>query len=286
MRSLDSLLASGLAVRVAAVPAPHDPDSFIKQFGGPAFAQLIEKAQGFFDFYLDRLCATNDVTADRGRRAIVNEMATAVHKTGNGVLLDTYAQKTAMRLNVAAQAVRDEFKKSPKAQVVEAEEAVEETVPDMVRPPQSELWLLRFLLETDEYVPWIGAHLEVEWLTHPAVKEIVARRLEAQATGAWTALAPWLSELNNLQWQNLITEILADNRSNPTENNLKGAIGRDGIIKLFRDRYIDRRLASITQVLSSSDLKEEDQIELSTQMSQLRQLKKQPLTPKPEEGEA
>src|SRR5207249_6342458 len=48
VRILDSLLASGLAIRVAAVPAPHDPDSFIKEFGGEAFRELIGKAEGFF----------------------------------------------------------------------------------------------------------------------------------------------------------------------------------------------------------------------------------------------
>jgi len=36
VRSLDILLASGLAIRVATVPAPHDPDSFIKEHGGAA----------------------------------------------------------------------------------------------------------------------------------------------------------------------------------------------------------------------------------------------------------
>src|SRR5208282_6008028 len=71
MRSLDILLAAGLAIRVATVPAPHDPDSFIKEFGGGAFAALIENARGFFDYYLDRLCALHDAAADRGRRAIV-----------------------------------------------------------------------------------------------------------------------------------------------------------------------------------------------------------------------
>src|SRR6185295_4426590 len=40
VRSLDNLLASGLAVRVAVVPAPHDPDSFIKTSGGGAFKEL------------------------------------------------------------------------------------------------------------------------------------------------------------------------------------------------------------------------------------------------------
>jgi hypothetical protein len=38
-------------------------------------------------------------------------MAEAVHKTGNAVLIDTYAQRTAQRLGVDVQAVRAEFRK-------------------------------------------------------------------------------------------------------------------------------------------------------------------------------
>src|SRR5262245_60284815 len=43
VRALDSLLASGLAIRVATVPAPHDPDSFVKAKGGLAFKQLMDR---------------------------------------------------------------------------------------------------------------------------------------------------------------------------------------------------------------------------------------------------
>src|SRR5882757_281267 len=85
IHALDDLLASGLAIRVAAVPPPHDPDSFIKQSGGAAFQQLIERAEGFFDFYLNHLCAENDVAQDRGRLAVVRAMGEAVHKTRNAV---------------------------------------------------------------------------------------------------------------------------------------------------------------------------------------------------------
>ena len=37
--ALDELLASGLAIRVATIPAPHDPDSYIRQFGPEAAAK-------------------------------------------------------------------------------------------------------------------------------------------------------------------------------------------------------------------------------------------------------
>lgn len=111
VRSLDILLASGLAIRVATVPAPHDPDSFIKANGGPAFAQLIERAENFFDYYLHRLCAQNDLATDKGRLAVLAAMAEATQKTGNAVLTDTYAQKTAARLGVSPDAARAEFKR-------------------------------------------------------------------------------------------------------------------------------------------------------------------------------
>src|SRR5450755_4493762 len=89
VRALDHLLASGLAVRVAVVPAPHDPDSFIKANGGEAFRKLVETADGFFDYYLNRLCAQNDSASDKGRNIILRDMAEGVHKTGNVVLVDT-----------------------------------------------------------------------------------------------------------------------------------------------------------------------------------------------------
>src|SRR5438552_7774526 len=88
VRVLDSLLASGVAIRVATLPAPHDPDSFIKESGGPAFQQLLAKAEGFFDYYLNRLCATNQLSTDKGRLTVLRSMAEAVLKTGNAILLD------------------------------------------------------------------------------------------------------------------------------------------------------------------------------------------------------
>jgi DNA primase catalytic core len=310
VRSLDSLLASGLAIRVATVPAPHDPDSYIKEFGGPAFGQLIENAPGFFDYYLDRLCILHNVASDQGRLAVVQAMADAVRKTRNDVLLDTYAQLTeqrlrtrigelsgpgfdtyaqltAQRLGVAAQAVRNEFKKSSTPSVVDAEESVEVSASTTPHPSQPESWLLRFLLESDDHVSWIASHLELDWLTHPAVREIVAQRFAAEASGSWPGVAPWLSQLENPEWQNLITEILADSRPiRDVETLLKGSPIRDGAVKILRDKHIDLQLAALNQRLLAPDLKEDEQRQFLTQIQHLRQLKKQPLAGKADESEA
>ncbi len=199
VRALDHLLASNLAVRVAIVPAPHDPDSYIKESGPAAFKQLIERAEGFFDYYLSRLCATNDVTTDKGRLVVLREMAGAVHKTQNGVLIDKHAQKTALRLGVTPDAVRAEFKKLSGARTHPAP-AAEEPAPDQTapEPPAApEAWLLKLVLLHDDLVEWAALHLDPQWIQHPLVSRIISARLEAHQTQSWTSLAAFLDQFDN-----------------------------------------------------------------------------------------
>jgi DNA primase len=281
VRSLDSLLACGLAVRVASIPEPHDPDSYIKEFGGPAFASLIQQARGFFDFYLDRLCAANDLATDRGRRAVAEAMTEAVPKTGSAVLIDTYAQKTALRLGVSAESMRLEFKKKPRAAPAAKEESPNEPAAEMPRPSAQEAGLLRVLLENDSFVEWTAAHLDLEWLAHPVVREIAARRLSPEQNQSWRGVADWLSEMENAAWKNLITELLVDNRPLPDpETLLKGSATRDGVVKNLRDNYIDRQLAALNQRLASGELDDAATVELLQKKAQLNILKQQPLAAK------
>src|SRR5216684_2434270 len=273
-RAFDSLLESGLAVRVAAVPAPHDPDSYIREFGGPAFAQLIERAEGFFDFHLNRLCATNALATDKGRLAVVKSMAEAVLKTGSPLLADTYTQKTAQRLGVATESVRAEFKRTSRPKSFAAEAGPEEgaEAPELPRPSEPEFWLVKFLLLSDDSVEWLSRHLDLRWLQHAAVKQIVAARLAAHADQSWRGVPALLSACEDAAVRSLVTEALAEDH--PTENLAKKI--RDTVRNLRTD-YIDRELASLTRRLAGPGLPDAELIEVEKQKTQLRQLKQQPL---------
>jgi len=274
VRSLDSLLASGLAVRVAVVPTPHDPDSFIKTNGGEAFRKLIEGADGFFDYYLNRLCATNDIATDKGRLAVLREMAEAVHKTGNVVLVDTYAQKTALRLGVAPEAVRTEFKKTPTAKTSPAP-AVEETDESFeastvtTRPSAQEFWLLKLLFLHEDLVGWATMHLEPAWVQHESVREIVYRRLAAQSAETWTNLAGFLDECESPELQNLITEAVAESRALPNPQQQLA----DMTLRL-RNQFIDRQLANLTHRASQPETSESEKVELQRKRGELLAINK------------
>jgi DNA primase len=274
VRSLDHLLASGLAVRVALMPPPEDPDSFIKANGGAAFKQLIERAEGFFDYYLNRLCATNKVTTDKGRSAVLRAMAEAVHKTGNSVLIDKYAQKTALRLGVTPDAVRAEFKKlsrtkPPSPEMAEA--PVEETATPQ-RPSPPEFWLLKLLLLDDDLAAWAATHLDPVWVQHPTARDIVARRLAAHANQTWTSLAAFLDECETPEMRSLITEATTEPRPipNPAQQLADVALR-------LRNQAIDRQSAALMQRAHQPEATEADRHALLQQQQDLRQLKRQPI---------
>jgi DNA primase len=273
VRVLDSLLASGLAIRVATIPKPHDPDSFIKEFGGPAFQQLIERAEGFFDYYLNRLCSSNDLGSDKGQMAVVRAMAESVHKSGSVVLVDKYAQKTALRLGVSPEAARAEFKKALRSKA-KAENQVEE-VPSQAetlpRPTTQEFWLLKLALLNDDLTDWLAAHLDLDWLQHPHVKQVLSRRL-CGATGGDLSATGLLAAFDDSAVRSLITEALAEDRSIP--NPVQQA--KDIVLRL-RNQSFDQQLSGLIQRANDPALTDVERVTILQQQQALRSSKSKPL---------
>ncbi len=287
VRALDSLLASGLAIKVATVPAPHDPDSFVKANGGLAFKQLMDRADGFFDYYLGRLCATNDTTTDKGRLAVLHGMAEAVHKTGNVVLIDTYAQKTALRLGVAPEAVRVEFKKFRRSQREEPPSAGDQTVEsaNSTPVPPTERWLLWFMLTHDDLLDWIVQRLDLRWLCHPNTRKISEVCVSGFREGSWAGPTGVLDECDD-ETRRLITEIVTEpiKLADP-EKTLKGDPGHSdkrGILEKLRDEFIEDEMSTLRQRASLPETSDEERVALLRKREELRALKRQPVSVLPD----
>ena len=273
VRSLDDLLASGLAIRVASIPPPDDPDSHIKTHGVESFLGILKRAEGYFDFLLRFLCKQNDLGTDKGRVAVVRAMAEAVHKTGSAVLIDTYAQKTSQRLGVRVDAVRTEFRKNkptPKQQE-NPEPAVEaELVTEMARPPAPEIWLLKLLVLESEYADFAANHLDPSWITDERVRRIVAVYLSAaQSVPALLNAFEGESGL-----QNLISEAASEQRAIPDPLRQLS----DVILRL-RNALFDRQITELTSQLVDPTVSDEVRMEALAMQQHLRQARREPLMP-------
>lgn len=274
VRSLDHLLASGIAVRVAVLPAKDDPDTFIKAHGGEAFRKLIDEAEGFFDYYLKRLCSTNDATTDKGRQMILQSMAEAVHKTGNNVLIDKFAQKTALRLGVSVEAVRTEFRKISRvkpATTEPTEEMPEETV-EVERPSTHEFWLLKMIFLHEDLLVSCAKIVQAEWIQHSLAQKIFSKRMEAHETETWTSLGGFLDQCESADMRNLVTEAAIEDRPIPNPQQQLA----DVALRL-RNLFIDRQLAALIHRANQPELDDAARVELLHQQQELRQLKRRPL---------
>ncbi|MBI3882017.1 MAG: DNA primase [Verrucomicrobia bacterium] len=280
VRALDDLLASGLAIRVATLPAPHDPDTYIKEFGADAMKEVIAKAEGFFDFYLRRLCTQNDIVTDRGRLAVVRAMGDAARKTGNSVMLDTCAQKTAQRLGVSVDSVRQEFSKVPQqrtftpAPAPEAEEIPVPSEEEVAPPPHRELWLLRLVLlkEMDEHFDWFAAHFQPAWVTDRDLRHLLELRLAHFGGGTWHGDAVLMGELETDRERDLLADAGLTQRAIPEPQKQIA----DVLLQLRND-FIDRQVQRLDQQLAAPEMPEEEKLRAMQQRQQLRALKRSPL---------
>lgn len=279
IRALDPLLAAGLAIRVASIPPPDDPDSWIRSHGSESFQALLNRSQGIFDFYLQSLCSENDTASDRGRLVVLRSMAEAVHKTANAVLIDTYAQRTAQRLGVEVQSVRAEFRKQaagaqPRYERSEEEPPLEELASQAMpeRPGVNELWLLKYVFLSADLQNFAAVHLEPEWVPNPAVQRILA--MHFQEGGDVVGL---LARFEGDPFaQSLITEAATEQREIPEpERQLADVVRR------LRDAWLDRQIALHNGRLGDPTLDDEDRLGLLSELQALRLRKRSPLEPIP-----
>ena len=277
VRVFDGLLEAGLAIRVASIPQPHDPDTFIKENGGDAFQALIKSAPGFFDFYLDQLCSSNDVATDRGRLAVLRDMGVAVHKSGNSVTLDKYIQKTAVRLGVAADSVRAEFRKlkaAPKATHTSdlSEASAEEPQEIVARPSPQELWLLKVLLVSEDGLDLAAQHLQLDWIQNGLVRHVLQVRLTPGPDGQRPSAAALMSRLPDEESRRLVSEGAVEVRALHNQEQLI----RDLILKM-RNLSIDRQMELLKRKVADPSVPDEERLSLPQRIAELRIQKSAPI---------
>jgi DNA primase len=275
VRVQESLLTSGLAVRVMTLPASHDPDSFIRACGAAAFQERLGQARDFLDFYLDHLAASEDAGTDKGQLLIVQAMAEMVRKTGDAVLVDKYAQKTAMKLAAQMQmplspdAVRAQFKKArPKPTAVEP--AAPETAPAPDRPPVEEFWLLKLLLSDETLLDWAANRLNLDWIRHDLTRRVVEARLAAHHQQRHD-LASVLEAFDDPGAHQLISEAATEPRDIPNRPQQLVDIARR-----LRDASVDRQLAALAARVNLPSLTDDERMELLREQQTLRARKREP----------
>jgi DNA primase len=110
LRALEIFLAAGLLGRGIFIPPGFDPDTFIKQRGAQAFAELIASAELLADYFLAEQAAAARGSLE-GRARAASAVAEVLKAVSNAFEFDLLARKAADALGVGEEVLRAEARR-------------------------------------------------------------------------------------------------------------------------------------------------------------------------------
>jgi DNA primase len=157
-RSLSSLLAESLAVRVAEMPPGEDPDSLIRGHGAAAFLERVQGAKDFFEFQLDRAARQPEFNTPRGRAGAARRLAGWISLIADPLFREAVLNKSATRLEISPVEFARLLQSAPQPDTHDAgtDEASSPAAPPTVLDPTLRLLALT-VLHSEEARKWVLA---------------------------------------------------------------------------------------------------------------------------------
>jgi DNA primase len=112
VRSCDLLIREGFDVHVARLPAGRDPDLVVREEGGEAFQAIVDGAQPYLDFLVERAVREHDTATPSGRLAFLNAMLAVAAGIPEAAARDQFADRLSLRAGISEDVVRDEIRKA------------------------------------------------------------------------------------------------------------------------------------------------------------------------------
>lgn len=270
VRGAEPLWDAGLVIRVAVLPAKHDPDSFVRAFGAEKLRELVSNAQPFFVYLLERFSREHNPQTERGKLEIARQVAQWLVRTPTPILAATYAQQTAKKLQISEEVLRKEVSRltgKNRSRVEPADEEGPEIEEEFGRPqnlPAEEV-LLQAILADDSALEKVNEGLDIEWLTASLAGDLIQMAVKLYRKGAWTGTDNLLNRADREDVNALVSELLL------TPVNVEStdrAIG--DCLKSLEKRALEERLLGLRNRMAQGGLKAQESMDLQRQVLDLR----------------
>ncbi len=180
LRALDIFIQDGLSVKVASLPQGQDPDLFTRSHGLESFKNLVNSAEGLFDYKLKILKSRYDIKAVEGKAKIAAEMLPTLNKFSNAVLRSEYIKKLADELMVKEDAL---WQESGKIKVDFGRASIEPAAKKVINVSPVEKLLIKLMLEESELIEHVRQHLEPSDFKNEITCRIVSTMYELSGQG-------------------------------------------------------------------------------------------------------
>jgi DNA primase len=203
--------SGSVSIKVAVLPAGHDPDSLLRAEGAAALATRLDAARPLLSFVLERALEEEDLTTTRGRATAHARVALLLSKVGSAEEATQLAREAARRLGVDATQlwIEAQQREGARARGRRFERPTASATASSASPPPSfaERDLLALLLHVDEARTELLPILLDEDVAHPGLRAIVS--VLRRASGPPEAL---MSEVEDESARSLLAALLMEER--------------------------------------------------------------------------
>jgi DNA primase len=231
--------SGAVSIKVAVLPAGHDPDSLLRADGADALSQIVATARPLLSFVLERVFEEEDLTTTRGRAAAHAQAAVLLSKVGNATEATALSREAARRLGVDATQLWIEAQQLQGARVRGRRPARQDAAATSARPwpvpTLAERDLLVLLLHVEQARAELLPLVEEHDLAHPGLRLLLSalRRM----SGPPEAL---MSEVPDEAARGLLAELLVEER--------EWTDSHSQVFELRKRYHIRRRRERIRQV--------------------------------------
>ncbi len=185
VRGADILIAKGLDVKVARLPAGHDPDSFVNAYGAGAMATLVAQAQSLVEFKIESLRQAGFFETPEKKARAIHTVLGSVAVIPDEIKRNLVAQQVAQMLETDERfivAAVNRLRRGERWQEVQTA-AVAGPSAGGRRAEQAEKMLVSLMLSYPEVTPAVREHLSSDQFRNPGLRAFVEEFWQAEDRG-------------------------------------------------------------------------------------------------------
>ena len=209
-KSLPLFESEKVKAKVLVLPAGHDPDSFVRDFGAKDFLDAAENSQDMIPFLMESAVARHGLSIE-GKANVVAEIKEQVAAVSDGVTRSLYIKQIAEKLGVDEAAVLDAVRDAAKTRPKRLPGAVreEQAKPAEPAPDRMEAAILQMMVRCPECAPKVAEKRLIKYFSSPRARALGLRILEFIQAGGDAEGAGLISLAVEQEDRSLLARVLA-----------------------------------------------------------------------------
>ena len=270
LRGADILVKAGLQISVVLLPAGHDPDTYVREFGPEKMQALIDEAQDLIDFKIFAYSSGKSLDTPQNKSELLHQIAGTLVNISDDVLRNLYGQRVASKLGVPENIV---FREIAGFKAVKSGGKRES-----LHVPQSSQKGVRFLAERDlvrigvehpEMLSFVFQSLSLEELKYPEFQRIFKVIFQHYQRNEEIVFQEIFDLVEDTEMQAMLAKMSFEREEEISEKDLR--IWTEDCLATIKLAELRRQIDEVRQAIRQAQAGGEDLTELSRKYLKLKQ---------------